>query len=81
MSHAFSSYYDDYYGSTYGQHANSNRDGAGSESRQPLGLPVFGSLLVSQMVTLFSTSVFCIYLDNKLQHKLLKHSDLHAANT
>src|SRR5262249_1774016 len=36
--------------------------GAGAESRQPLGLTVVGGLLVSQLVTLYITSVFYIYL-------------------
>jgi HAE1 family hydrophobic/amphiphilic exporter-1 len=46
--------------------------GAGAESRQPLGLTVVGGLLVSQIVTLFITPVFYIYLDalqNRLQRR------------
>ena len=43
--------------------------GAGSESRQPLGLTVVGGLLVSQLVTLYITPVFYIYLD-EIQRKL-----------
>ncbi len=48
--------------------------GAGSESRQPLGLTVVGGLLVSQLVTLYITPVFYIYLD-KLQSKLSPHKE------
>jgi HAE1 family hydrophobic/amphiphilic exporter-1 len=48
--------------------------GAGSESRQPLGLTVVGGLLVSQMVTLFITPVFYIYLD-KFQRKVMKRPE------
>ncbi len=43
--------------------------GAGAESRQPLGLAVCGGLVVSQLLTLFLTPVYYIYLD-KLQSAL-----------
>lgn len=42
--------------------------GAGAESRRPLGLAVVGGLLFSQLVTLYATPVFYIYLD-KLQSR------------
>jgi len=43
--------------------------GAGSESRRPLGLCVVGGLVFSQLITLFVTPVFYIYMD-KLQVRL-----------
>jgi len=45
--------------------------GAGSESRRPLGLCVVGGLLFSQLITLYVTPVFYIYLDH-LQERLGK---------
>jgi HAE1 family hydrophobic/amphiphilic exporter-1 len=51
--------------------------GAGGESRQPLGLAVVGGLFFSQMLTLFVTPVFYLYMD-ALQRKLRPpvHTDL-----
>jgi HAE1 family hydrophobic/amphiphilic exporter-1 len=42
--------------------------GAGAEARQPLGMTVVGGLLVSQLVTLYITPVFYIYLDKLQSH-------------
>ena len=38
--------------------------GTGSEIRQPLGYSMVGGLVVSQMLTLFTTPVVYLYLDN-----------------
>jgi HAE1 family hydrophobic/amphiphilic exporter-1 len=38
--------------------------GAGGESRRPLGLAVVGGLLVSQIITLYITPVYFIYLES-----------------
>ncbi len=43
--------------------------GAGAESRRPLGLAVVGGLLFSQLLTLFVTPVFYVYMDS-LQGRL-----------
>src|SRR5207253_4511582 len=41
--------------------------GAGANSRRPLGLSVVGGLLFSQLVTLYATPVFYVYLDKVQQ--------------
>ena len=45
--------------------------GTGSEFRQPLGYAIVGGLLVSQVLTLFTTPVVYIYLD-KLRYRRRK---------
>jgi len=49
--------------------------GAGGEVRQPLGLAVVGGLLFSQMLTLFVTPVFYLYMD-RLQNWLSRKKHL-----
>jgi multidrug efflux pump subunit AcrB len=41
--------------------------GTGSELRRPLGITIIGGLLVSQLLTLYTTPVVYLYFD-RLQH-------------
>jgi HAE1 family hydrophobic/amphiphilic exporter-1 len=48
--------------------------GTGAELRQPLGIAVIGGLVVSQMLTLFSTPVIYLTLD-RLFHGAARRTD------
>jgi multidrug efflux pump len=57
--------------------------GVGSELRRPLGITIIGGLIVSQMLTLFTTPIVYIYMD-RLQTWLQgvrKHGHAHAPAT
>ncbi|MGY4432803.1 multidrug efflux pump subunit AcrB [Bradyrhizobium sp. F1.13.1] len=47
--------------------------GNGAEIRQPLGYAIVGGLLLSQLLTLFTTPVVYLYLD-RLQHLVRRGS-------
>jgi hydrophobe/amphiphile efflux-1 (HAE1) family protein len=46
--------------------------GAGSELRRPMGIAIVGGLLVSQVLTLYTTPVVYLYLD-RVSHWLSRH--------
>ena len=48
--------------------------GAGAESRRPLGLAVVGGLLVSQLLTLYITPVYYVYIENARLRVLRRHA-------
>jgi Cu/Ag efflux pump CusA len=53
--------------------------GTGSELRQPLGYTMVGGLVLSQMLTLFTTPVVYLYLDRLVVRWARKHPQHEAA--
>jgi multidrug efflux pump len=49
--------------------------GTGSELRRPLGLTIIGGLIVSQMLTLYTTPVIYLYMDRLRLRVMGKHHD------
>ncbi len=54
--------------------------GEGSEFRQPLGIAIFGGLILSQILTLYTTPVVYLYLD-RLRHWSLRRRRARAMRT
>ena len=52
--------------------------GAGAELRKPLGIAIVGGLMVSQMLTLFTTPVIYLYLDRLRQAVRWRRPKYHA---
>ena len=55
--------------------------GTGSELRQPLGYAMVGGLLVSQLLTLYTTPVVYLYLDRLQQWFTSRQQDLHCTKS
>src|SRR5271168_3399423 len=54
--------------------------GTGSELRQPLGITIVGGLIVSQMLTLYTTPVIYLYMDRFRLRVMGKERDTFQAN-
>jgi multidrug efflux pump len=50
--------------------------GTGSELRRPLGITMIGGLLISQMLTLFTTPVIYLFFD-RLARRFSPHREAH----
>ena len=50
--------------------------GIGSELRKPLGIAIVGGLIVSQILTLYTTPVIYLALDQLRQRKKKRPSDI-----
>jgi multidrug efflux pump subunit AcrB len=53
--------------------------GVGSEMRRPLGIAIVGGLIVSQLLTLFTTPVTYLYLDRLRWRARKRHAAAHGA--
>jgi multidrug efflux pump len=54
--------------------------GTGSELRRPLGITIVGGLIVSQMLTLYTTPVIYLYMDRLRLRALGRHHDTFQTN-
>src|SRR5262249_49923654 len=57
--------------------------GTGSELRRPLGITIVGGLLVSQILTLYTTPVIYLYMEKvaRMLGKMRKRAPAHAVQT
>jgi len=65
IRHAFcaSVHHDDHHGGAARRGALAVGSGSGSELRRPLGITIIGGLLISQLLTLYTTPVIYIWFD------------------
>lgn len=63
LSAAFSPDYDDYLAALFGALPLVLSGGDGSELRQPLGITIVGGLVMSQLLTLYTTPVVYLFFD------------------
>ena len=75
---ALPAHHDDHDGGVAGRDSAGLRaSGIGSELRRPLGIAMVGGLLLSQVLTLYTTPVIYIFFDN-LAQRFWPHSKKHA---
>ena len=53
----------DHHGGSVRSRATGHRTGMGSELRRPLGISIIGGLIVSQILTLYTTPVIYLFMD------------------
>ena len=71
---------DDDGGAVRGAAAGARHAAPGSELRRPLGIAIVGGLIVSQMLTLYTTPVVYLYLDRfRIRWAALRHGRLREA--
>ncbi len=77
---ALPAHHDDHHGGAAGRRsARTWARGVGSELRQPLGITIIGGLMVSQVLTLYTTPVVYLFFDRLARAAELRGGRSHAA--